>query len=25
VCIARRPQCQACCLKDICRHGKQQP
>ena len=22
VCIARRPQCQACCLKDICRYGK---
>ena len=22
VCIARRPQCQVCCLRDICRHGK---
>lgn len=22
VCIARRPRCAACCLKDICRHGK---
>ncbi len=22
VCIARRPQCAACCLKDICRTGK---
>ncbi|RAP43438.1 MAG: endonuclease III [Methanosphaera sp. rholeuAM74] len=21
VCIARRPLCQACCLRDICRHG----
>lgn len=23
VCIARRPQCMACCLKDICKTGKQ--
>ena len=23
VCIARRPQCTACCLKDICKTGKQ--
>lgn len=22
VCIARRPQCMKCCLKDICKHGK---
>lgn len=22
VCVARRPQCGICCLKDICRHGK---
>lgn len=22
VCIARRPQCEKCCLQDICRHGK---
>ena len=21
VCVARRPQCAACCLRDICRHG----
>ncbi|KAB0578320.1 endonuclease-3 [Fusobacterium naviforme] len=24
VCIARRPQCSRCCLKDICRYGKTQ-
>ena len=24
VCVARRPQCNVCCLKDICRHGKNQ-
>lgn len=24
VCIARRPQCSRCCLKDICRYGKAQ-
>ncbi len=24
VCIARRPQCDICCLKDICRHGKKE-
>ena len=23
VCIARRPQCGVCCLRDICRHGKE--
>ena len=23
VCVARRPQCSACCLKEICRHGQQ--
>ena len=23
VCVARRPQCAVCCLKDICRHGKE--
>ena len=23
VCIARRPQCAVCCLRDICRHGKE--
>lgn len=22
VCVARRPQCMQCCLKDICKHGK---
>jgi endonuclease-3 len=22
VCVARRPQCTACCLRDICRHGR---
>ena len=22
VCVARRPQCGACCLRDICRHGR---
>ncbi|MGM9521369.1 MAG: endonuclease III [Oscillospiraceae bacterium] len=22
VCIARRPQCESCCLKDLCEHGK---
>ena len=25
VCVARRPQCTACCLRDICRHGKNRP
>jgi len=24
VCVARRPQCAACCLKDICAHGREQ-
>ena len=24
VCVARRPQCAACCLKDLCAHGKEQ-
>ena len=24
VCVARRPQCDACCLKDICKFGKKQ-
>ncbi len=24
VCIARRPQCDKCCLADVCRHGKEQ-
>ena len=24
VCIARRPRCADCCLRDICRHGKEQ-
>ncbi len=23
VCVARRPQCAACCLKDVCRYGRQ--
>ena len=23
VCVARRPRCEACCLKDICRHVRQ--
>lgn len=23
VCVARRPDCPSCCLRDICRHGKQ--
>ena len=23
VCVARRPQCAACCLKDICRHAQE--
>ena len=23
VCVARRPKCAECCLKDICRHGKE--
>ena len=22
VCVARRPACDACCLKDVCRHGR---
>lgn len=22
VCVARRPDCERCCLKDICKHGK---
>ena len=24
VCVARRPQCAQCCLKDICRHGREE-
>jgi endonuclease-3 len=24
VCVARRPQCSVCCLKEICRHGKKE-
>ncbi len=24
VCVARRPQCDKCCLKDICKYGKKQ-
>ena len=25
VCVARRPQCGGCCLRDVCRYGSKQP